>query len=183
MGYHMKGRTRFWEPVKAQPLGFLGRRQQHKSFIASTRLCFRPRERQTAGITVLQHDYQQLRLEMGRSSSGETVLRAFRCYKSLEASLVNLYERGDYKEELLEEILWNREEAMLTITAKEQQFELSAEDPDGHRTVLADVDGGFLGSETAGGYEGAYIGMFASGNGIDYDEYAAFDWFLYKGIQ
>ena len=182
MGYHMKGRTGFWEPVTPQPLGFLGRRQQHKSFSAGARLCFRPREKQTAGMTVLQHDYQQLRLEMGRNGSGEIVLRAFRCYKSLDASLINLYDRGEYKEELLKEIDWGREEAILIITAKEQQFELSAENAEGQKTVLANVDGGFLGSETAGGYEGAYIGMFASGNGAEYDEYAAFDWFIYEGF-
>lgn len=40
----------------------------------------------------------------------------------------------------------------------------------------------FLGSETAGGYVGSYIGMFASGNGTEYAEYAAFDWFAYEGL-
>lgn len=181
MGYHMKGRSGFWDPVTAQPLGFLGRRQQHQSFVASTKLCFKPRERQTAGMTVLQHDYQQLRMELGKNSSGESVVRVFKCYKSLEASLVNLFERGEYTEELLNEIPWNEEEVIFTVSANEQKFVLSAEYADGGKTVLAAVNGGFLGSETAGGFEGAYIGMFASGNGTDYDEYASFDWFTYEG--
>lgn len=181
MGYNMKGRTGFWDPVTAQPLGFLGRRQQHMSFAASAKLYFAPKEKQTAGITVLQHDYQQLRLEMGKNSKGETVVRALRCYKSLEPTLINVFERGEYKEEILQEILWEESEVIFRVQAKEQEFTLSAENANGECVVLAVADGGFLGSETAGGYEGAMIGMFASGNGTEYDEYAAFDWFTYEG--
>lgn len=181
MGYHMKGRTGFFEPVKAQALGFLGRRQQHKSFTASTRLCFKPKDKQTAGMTVLQHDYQQLRMEMGTNNKGETHLRAFKCYRSLEISLAGVFDRGEYTEELLKEIPWDEEEVIFTVRAKGQDFALSAENTKGEEILLARADGGFLGSETAGGYVGAYIGMFASGNGRDYQEYAAFDWFVYKG--
>ena len=42
------------------------------------------------------------------------------------------------------------------------------------------MDGSFLGSETAGGFAEAYIGMFASGNGKEYDEYVQFSYFMYK---
>ena len=44
------------------------------------------------------------------------------------------------------------------------------------------MNGGFLGSETAGGFVGAYIGLFASGNGKSYDEYVPFDWFSYEPL-
>ena len=183
IGYDMPGRTGFWDPVVPQSLGFLGRRQQHMSFYAAARLCFCPEEKQTAGLTVLQHDYQQIRLEFGLNANGETVLRVLRCFHSLEISLVHKPLRGDYREELLREISWDGSCVILEITARLQEITLSARHSENESpVVLTQVHGGFLGSETAGGYEGACIGMFASGNGKDYDAYASFDWFIYRPL-
>ena len=86
-----------------------------------------------------------------------------------------------YREELLKEIPWPEKEVIFTIDAEGQEHTLIAENAAGEKTVLTTVNGGFLGSETSGGFVGAYIGMFASGNGTMYDEYAAFDWFVYEG--
>ena len=47
-------------------------------------------------------------------------------------------------------------------------------------TVAEHIYGGFMGSESAGGYLGTYIGMFASGNGTESDCEAAFDWVSYS---
>ena len=54
---------------------------------------------------------------------------------------------------------------------------------DGMEPVADRVDGSFLGSETAGGFVGAYIGMFASGNGQTKEKYADFDTFIYEGFE
>ena len=43
--------------------------------------------------------------------------------------------------------------------------------------------GSFLGSETAGGFVGAYIGMFASKNGQTKEKYADFEAFIYEGFE
>lgn len=163
-------------------LAFLGRRQQHKSFLAEVKMIFMPGGKETAGITVLQNAYQQLRIEMGLDSDGKRVIRAVRGYSFLEPSLTHRWEQASYQEEVLGCICWETEEVILGIQAKEQDYQLYAADGDGRVYILAEhVDGGFLGSETAGGFVGAYIGMFASGNGIETDNYAAFDWFSYKG--
>ena len=182
MGYDMVGRAGFRENPAPLPLGFMGRRQRHMSFTARARLRFSPEEGQTAGITVLQHDYQQLRLELARDAAKGTVLRAWKCYKSLVPTLINVPDRGEYREELLGEAPWRGDAVTLCVRADLQAFTLGAEDASGALIPLAACDGGFLGSETAGGYVGAYVGMFASGNGVDYDQYAAFDWFEYKGL-
>lgn len=167
--------------VSPETLGFLGRRQQHMSFTASARLCFEPKEKQTAGLSVLQNDYHQIRMELGRNEVGEKVVRALRCYRSLEVSLTYQDRTAEYQEEVLCEIPWMDAEVIFTMQAKGQEYALSAETEDGQKSELAVVNGGFLGSETSGGFVGAYIGMFASGNGTMYDEYAAFDWFFYEG--
>lgn len=48
---------------------------------------------------------------------------------------------------------------------------------------VAVINGGFLGSESCGGFVGAYIGCFASGNGVESNEEACFVNFSYKGIE
>lgn len=181
MGYGMNERMGTEDGAKPQSMGFLGRRQQHMSFTTSAKLIFKPKEKQTAGIVVLQNGFQQIRLEMGLDDMGQKVIRAVRGYKSLEASLIFSLRTEEYQEEVLHEIPWKDAEVILTVEAKEQDYKLIAEDGAGRKTELITVNGGFLGSETAGGFVGAYIGMFASGNGVMYDEYALFDWFVYEG--
>ncbi len=163
-------------------MGFLGRRQQHLSFRTAACLAWRPKEAQTAGLTVLQHGFQQIRLELGCREDGQTVVRALRCYRSLDVSLIHKKERGAYQEEVLREIPWEKEETVLVIRAEGQEYTLLAAGRDGEEIPLCTVNGGFLGSETAGGFVGTYIGLFASGNGKSYDEYVPFDWFSYEPL-
>lgn len=167
-----------------QSTGFLGRRQQHMSFEARAKLCFAPKDRQTAGLVVLQNDYHQLRVEVGLNEDGRKTARAVRGYTSMDASLLHKDSAGEYREELLGESEWKQAETILVIRADGQDFTLAAASEDGQERILAEhADGSFLGSETAGGFVGAYIGMFASGNGTDYEEYASFDWFSYRGME
>jgi alpha-N-arabinofuranosidase len=98
----------------------------------------------------------------------------------LEGSLVYRQDEKTFNEEVLAEIPWEGAETIFTIQAREQNFLFFASAQDKEKIFLGETDGGFLGSETAGGFVGAYIGMFATGNGTDYEEYAAFDWFSYN---
>ncbi len=171
--------------VNVEPIvrcaGFLGRRQRHINFIADTKLCFSPIEKQTAGIILLQNDYHSIRMEMALQN-GKKIIRVVKGYASLEASLTYKENTESYHREICGSILWEKEEAVLEIKAVGQKFSLYVKDEKGNKECLVkDMDGGFLGSETSGGFLGTYIGMFASGNGTEYQQYAAFDWFSYKG--
>lgn len=162
-------------------MGFLGRRQQHMSFQAKTQICFKPEEEQTAGMVVLQNDFQQLRIEIGLNKNGERVIRAIQGYCSLDMSLLYKVNELPYKEIILKEIIWKWDEAIFIIEACGVYYTLTAINKSGDKYILSEnVDGSFLGSETAGGFVGAYIGMFASGNGKEYDEYVQFSYFMYK---
>lgn len=162
--------------------GFLGRRQQHMSFRAEVGILFQPEEEQTAGVVVLQHDFQQLRMEIGQNTDGQTVLRLIRGYCSLELSLLYKGNGAPYRENILNEIVWEWDEAVFIVEACGIFYTFTAVNKNGDTYILADkVDGSFLGSETAGGFVGAYIGMFASGNGKEYDKYAKFGYFSYRG--
>ena len=180
MGRGMKRPLTFDMNTQPEPFGFLGRRQQHKSFSASTKLVFTPKEQQSAGMVVLQNDFQQLRLELTRNDAGQAVVRAVKGYTFLEASLDHRWEEAAYQEKILAEAPWEQGEVVFSIRAEEQDFTLSAEDANGNGILTVRENGGFLGSETAGGFVGAYIGMFASGNGTKYEAWADFDWFIYQ---
>ena len=54
------------------------------------------------------------------------------------------------------------------------QFAVRPEDEDEWQPVAEDVDGTHLGTEMAGGFVGAYVGIFATGNGIDSTNEALF---------
>jgi alpha-N-arabinofuranosidase len=118
---------------------------------------------------------------LGRETFLAPVVRLLKGYMRLEGSLVYRQDEKTFTEELLAEIPWEGAETTFTIQACEQNFSFFAAAKDKETTFLGETDGGFLGSETAGDFVGAYIGMFATGNGIDNEEYAAFDWFSYEG--
>lgn len=94
--------------------------------------------------------------------------------------------RFDQKIEGIEEILavipFDSSDATLEIKADGQSFSFYAGSAESDMApVYENINGGFLGSESAGGFVGAYIGMFASGNGTNTGSEAAFDCFTYKG--
>ncbi len=51
----------------------------------------------------------------------------------------------------------------------------------GGGVVAEHVDGRLLSTPIAGGFTGAYIGMYASSNGVSSETFADFDWFEYRG--
>ena len=48
--------------------------------------------------------------------------------------------------------------------------------------LLNQVDGSLLNRETAGGYTGTVISLYASSNHAESSNFADFDWFDYSGV-
>lgn len=153
------------EDWKRQAIGFYGRRQQHMCFAASAWATLPEAEGVSCGMAVVQNDYAALRVELTRDQSGVTA----RALKSWQAP------GGTRCEALLGEAAVG-ETVRLEIRAEGQCYTLLADD-----RPLGSADGGFLGSESAGGFVGAYVGMFASGNGTDSPAEARFTRFRYQG--
>lgn len=130
-------------------LGFYGRRQQHMSFSASVEAVLPPACDASCGLMVLQNNFAQLRIELCRNS-GTVKLRALKGW---------IDEQGRH-EELLAETAPDTSAARLEIAAQGQTYRFLV-----NGAELAQAHGGFLGSETCGGFVGAYVGPFASGHG------------------
>ena len=69
------------------------------------------------------------------------------------------------------------------VEAREQAYSFYVASESGRwRTVAENVDGRILSTPIAGGFVGAYIGMYASSNGQPSTNKADFDWFEYVGL-
>jgi len=162
----------------AGSFGFVGRRQQHKSYTVQVKMVFAAEEGQSAGIILLQNDFQSLRMELV-CEGGKRKIRVVKGYRNLVPVLTFTLHDKPYVKEICGEYVYENKECTMEITADEQDISFYIAAQEGKIPIAEHLDGGFLGSETAGGFVGTYIGMFASGNGRDSDNYAAFDYFIY----
>lgn len=161
-------------------VSFLGRRQKHVEFEAAAAMRFDPEEGESAGLIILQNDANQLRLEAVKNDMGGTEIRCVKTVSRIDGQMLQRFE-----EEMLGSCLLQKrcEEVILKIVGNRTRYSFYVENAQGITEEIAkDVDGGFLGSESAGGFVGAYIGMFASGGGVDREKYAEFDYFRYQNM-
>ena len=115
---------------------YIGRRQQHKAFLAVAAMDFQPgREGEEAGIAALQDDR-----------------RADRLYLAVQG------ERDFYR------------------------FYYGFQERE-RRPIGGQMPGALLSSNTNEGFTGTYLGMYASSNGMETENYADFDWFQYWGME
>ena len=164
--------------VEPRALAFVARRQTDMSFEARCAVEFAPVGAETCGIAVVQEAFNGLRVEIGLEN-GQRVARAVKYHATPKGTIFDA--EIDAGEDVLGVCRLADGPVTLEITAEGQDFSFYAADKNGRTRLAAGVNGGFMGSETAGGFVGAYVGMFCSGNGIDSANEAAFDSFTYIG--
>ncbi|MFD2332549.1 glycoside hydrolase family 43 protein [Cohnella sp. GCM10020058] len=164
---------------------FVGRRQQHMGFKASTAMRFAPKaEGDEAGLVLLQNADNQFRFTYGRFGGAGA------------GNELRLTQRRRGEETVLATAAFAGEALELRAEADGQRYAFSWREPGASewRTLLEDADGTLLSTDIAGGFTGAYIGMYAVGtetgrragheadndNANDINNYAYFDWFDYE---
>ena len=147
---------------------FVGRRQQHINFDATTVMEFEPTtEHECAGLVVLQNSNFHFRFVV-TLFRGERIIRLIKC--------------DDGKESLLAEKQLVHNPVHLKVRAKGQAYSfLVSADGDEWQPVVENVDGRILSTTVARGFVGTVIGMYASSNGQPGQSSADFDWFDYVG--
>ena len=175
------GRLGESKPIRPRAISFVGRRQQHMDFSATAKMRFNPKDKETAGLAVLQNNHANLRIELGLED-GKKVLRVLKYEVNTHAEMGRHGRNLTFEETCFACVPWKSESAILRIWTDGQEHHFWAgEDEASMKPMCVSISGGFLGSETSGGFVGAYIGMFCSGNGKSSDNEAAFDWFEYSG--
>ncbi|KYG29498.1 glycoside hydrolase family 43 protein [Alkalihalobacillus trypoxylicola] len=147
---------------------FIGRRQQHIHFSASTVIEFSPKnEFESAGMVVIQSNEYHYTFLLSKLKD-DFVIRLTKC------------EAGE--ETILQEEKISQEKLYLKIEAEEQNYHFYySEDSKDYKPLKRNVDGRILSTDVAGGFVGTEIGLYASSNGQESQNNAYFDWFEYVG--
>jgi xylan 1,4-beta-xylosidase len=148
---------------------FVGRRQQHMNFCASTVMEFRPKQAgEAAGLVLLQNNQYQYRMEYVGSES---------------SAVLRLVQRREGLEVVLAEQAVQASKLYLKVEAIGQAYSFYySEAANNWKVLFEQADGTLLSTDVAGGFIGAYLGMYASSNGVSSSNYADFDWFEYAEI-
>ncbi|MBN2392034.1 MAG: glycoside hydrolase family 43 protein [Anaerolineae bacterium] len=146
---------------------FVGRRQQHINFMARTAMDFTPTApNEEAGIVLLQNSDFHFRFVVIAVSGDKTLVRLIK------------RERG--AETILAECPIANGRVYLKVEAYGQAYNFyAATTAETWLPVAEGVDGRILSTTVAGGFVGAYLGMYASSNGQPSNAAADFDWFEY----
>lgn len=162
-------RLRLRPQTLAEPANpsFIGRRQQHINFSARAGMEFDPRAAdEWAGIVLLQNNDFHFRFVVTREDS----------------PVVCLVKREKGEEKILARQPVRAGKIYFKVTAAGQVYSFYiATEYENWQPVAENVDGRILSTPVAGGFIGAYIGIYASSNGRPSENTADWDWFEYTG--
>lgn len=148
---------------------FVGRRQQQFNFNAATTIDFNPlNENEEAGITMYKDGSHHYKLFIQK--------------KGKERELVLAYHIGNIKA-VEKRIPLKKGAVKLTISGTQEMYEFGFSQGNDPITTLGKVETKYLSTETAGGFTGVYIGLYATGNNAQSKTPADFENFIYKVVQ
>jgi xylan 1,4-beta-xylosidase len=147
---------------------FVGRRQQHIHFAASTLMEFTPQhEGEVAGIVLLQSNEYHFSFVCSRKGN-EHVIRLLKCVGG--------------EEQVLKELQIELSRIYLRVEAHGQDYSFYyGPNSASYMALIENVDGRILSTDVAGGFVGTVMGLYASSNAVKSNNSAYFDWFEYVG--
>lgn len=145
---------------------FIGRRQQHFNFTATTIIDFNPKtEKEEAGITMYKDALHHYQLYIRKKGNERVLVLTYNIGKIHAIEKTIALKNGNVK---------------LSISGTPALYEFSFSQGNDSLTTLGKVDTKYLSTETAGGFTGAYIGLYATGNKSQSTTAADFDNFSYN---
>lgn len=146
---------------------FVGRRQQHIHFMLETAMEFTPQTaHECAGLVLRQNEDFHFRFVVTCQSD----------------PVIQLIRRSHGQDQLLASQALGAGRCALRVLAHEQTYNFYFSTNDHWQTLVEHVDGRNLSTPVAGGFVGAFLGMYASSNGHQSTNHADFDWFKYYGV-
>ncbi|WP_203558592.1 glycoside hydrolase family 43 protein [Bacteroides sp. 51] len=143
---------------------FVGRRQQHINFRATTALDFSNlKENSEAGLTTYMASNYRYDLSV-KQTDDKTVLSLSYYIGSLR--------------HIEKEIILSGKRVYLRVDGRNDMYSYSYSTDNKTFQKLGDIDTRFISTETAGGFTGVYIGLFAQSETLN-NSFADFDWFEY----
>ncbi|TRX29977.1 glycoside hydrolase family 43 protein [Flavobacterium franklandianum] len=148
---------------------FVGRRQQHFNFNVTTTIDFNPfTNNEEAGISLYKDALHHYKLFIRK--------------KGKERELVLAYNIGKIKA-IEKRIPLKKGTIKLTISGTPALYEFGFSQANNPVTTLGKAETKYLSTETAGGFTGTYIGLYATGNSAKSKAVADFENFSYKVVE
>ena len=175
----VKGGVTLWlrpqTTTQLQNPSYIARRQQHHTMEVKSAITFKPKkENEVAGLVVMQNDkfqYQLLKVREGKQHFVKLIKVAATNRK--DPALVNEVARVE----------WKDDNVILGIKARNMDYTFYYGSTEENMQPLGETqDGTILSSNVAGGFIGAFVGMYASSNGVESKNTAQFKWFEYNGL-
>jgi len=147
---------------------FVGRRQQDINFTATTSLEFSPvNSTDEAGITVFMRNNFHYDLYITQING--------------DKSLMVRYHLGNMQHIEKSIPLTTNDPIFLRVTGDNNEYSFSYSIDEKEYHLLAKMNTSLLSTETAGGFTGIYLGLYATSNQPNSLPNADFDWFEYEG--
>ena len=160
-------------------VAFLGKRQTKINQTFSCQMSFVPEGDETAGLALVQAMNHQLQI--------------FRCLENGKQMIKAVVVTADYEippfipgfestthANVVAEVPYDKSDVVLQLEMKGEDFVVRYGENESNLTELCKVDGHVINPEKVGCMTGTLVGMFATGNGVDVDNWAKFDWFERK---
>lgn len=148
---------------------YLGLRQKSYSFRVSTGVTFLPqKESECAGIVLYQNHENHLRIEIKKKAVNKC-LAVTTCIHGEETEIACM------------EIVWDNQMVEICMRCDAMEAAIWVRTGEAIRQVAEKVDLLPYTTEEAGGFVGCTVGMYASSNGEESDNYADFGWFELTG--
>ena len=167
------------EKIYNNCISFVGRRQTYADFEASCKMMFMPEENECAGFIVMQamnHQYKVQRV----CKDGKQFVQLVLSTAEFDVPAHFPGFTSETKETVLNEIPWNHPDIVIHFTARGEDYNFyCGTSADAMEALYEHADGRLINPEKVGGMVGTMLGMFASANGNESHNYAAFDWFKY----
>jgi alpha-N-arabinofuranosidase len=168
----LKGNTTTLNEGKS--VTFIGRRQEHKIFAASTLLDFNPaNQTDEAGLTVFMDYAHHYDLSV-KNMNGKRVL-----ILTYNVGMIQHVEKLIPLSNGTVELKVEGSTVAATFTSADYYTFYFRQGTNSFQEITK-AEARYLSSETAGGFTGVYLGMFATGNGQASVANADFDWFDYQ---
>lgn len=167
-------------------VAFAGFRQFTADFVAECEMAFVPEGAETAGFLIMEACNHQYRLERSVGADGGQILSLVLTTTDMHGMLPHMpMFKGETVKEIVASVPYGRETVVLRIEGRGQRLTFSYGPDSSHMQVLAaDQDAVRINPDilagTSGNLVGDFVGMYASGNGVDTGRKAVFTRFAYR---
>lgn len=155
---------------------FIALREKSFDFSASCCMFFKPEAQESAGMAIMQQMNNQYHFKRGQEQ-GKGYIQLLRYYAEFDSLPYLSGFVSKTKCEIVARIPYEKDKVILKIEGRGKEYTFYYGESENELTELAKGDSTKISTEQIGSMTGTMIGMYATGNGTDSENHAAFDWF------